>query len=190
MSYWITWHSVWYLENNKLLLWVVVMSGASWVAQTVKNMSAVRGPSFDPWFEKIWRREWQPTPVFLPGKSHGQRSLVGHSPWGLKESDTTEQLTLPLAIQEGINHLSSILPSSFFLPSLSPKSLKPWVLYPDQNTSPRIHQKNLTGKGGFLLGQEAGEAGVRSVGGYSWRVPLVKWSGRLAKYSGNCSQTI
>ena len=39
-----------------------------------------------------WRRKWQPTPVFLPGKSHGQRSLVGYSPWGCKESDMTEQL--------------------------------------------------------------------------------------------------
>ena len=38
------------------------------------------------------RRKWQPTPVFLPGKSHGQRSLVGYSPWGHKESDTTERL--------------------------------------------------------------------------------------------------
>ena len=38
------------------------------------------------------RRQWQPTPVLLPGKSHGQRSLVGHSPSGHKESDTTEQL--------------------------------------------------------------------------------------------------
>ena len=36
--------------------------------------------------------EWQPTPVFLPGESHGWRSLVGYSPWGLKESDTTERL--------------------------------------------------------------------------------------------------
>ena len=38
------------------------------------------------------RRQWQPTPVLLLGKSHGQRSLVGYSPWGLEESDTTEQL--------------------------------------------------------------------------------------------------
>ena len=38
------------------------------------------------------RRQWQPTPILLPGKSHGGRSLVGCSPWGLKESDTTEQL--------------------------------------------------------------------------------------------------
>ena len=41
-------------------------------------------------------RKWLPTPVFLPGEFHGQRSLVGHSPWGCKESDTTEQLTLSL----------------------------------------------------------------------------------------------
>ena len=49
---------------------------------------------FDPWVRKIpWRREWQPTPVFLPGESHGQRSLAGYSLWGRKESDTTERLT-------------------------------------------------------------------------------------------------
>ena len=40
---------------------------------------------FDPWTGKIpWRRKWQPTPVFLPGKSHEQRSMVGYSPWGRK----------------------------------------------------------------------------------------------------------
>ena len=51
-----------------------------------------RRPRFDPWVEKIpWRRKWQPTPVFLPGKSHGQRRLTGYSPWGHKESDTTER---------------------------------------------------------------------------------------------------
>ena len=50
-------------------------------------------PGFNPWIRKIpWRRKWQPTPVLLPGKSHGRRSLVGYSPWGRKESDTTEQL--------------------------------------------------------------------------------------------------
>ena len=50
-------------------------------------------PRFDPWVWKItWRRKWQPTPVLLPGKSHGPRSLVGYSPWGLKESDMTDRL--------------------------------------------------------------------------------------------------
>ena len=48
---------------------------------------------FNPWVRKIpWRRAWQPIPVFLPGKSHGQRSLVGSSPWGCKELDKTEWL--------------------------------------------------------------------------------------------------
>ena len=47
---------------------------------------------FHPWVGKIpWRRAWQPTPVFLPGESCGQRSLVGYNPWGHKESDTTER---------------------------------------------------------------------------------------------------
>ena len=56
----------------------------------VKNppaMQATRRHRFDPWVRKIpWRREWIPTPVFLPGESHGQRSLVGfETPQGLKE---------------------------------------------------------------------------------------------------------
>ena len=46
---------------------------------------------FDSWVWKIlWRREWQPTLVFLPGESHGQRKMARYSPWGLKELDTTE----------------------------------------------------------------------------------------------------
>ena len=53
----------------------------------------VGDPGSISWDRKIpWRREWQPTPVFLTGKSHGWRSLVGCSAWGLKESDTTQQL--------------------------------------------------------------------------------------------------
>ena len=49
---------------------------------------------FNPWVEKIpWRRKWQHIPVFLLGKSHGQRSLVSYSPWGHKQWDTTEWLS-------------------------------------------------------------------------------------------------
>ena len=44
------------------------------------------------WLESYWRRQWQLTPVLLPGKSHGQRSLVGCSPWGREESGATVQL--------------------------------------------------------------------------------------------------
>ena len=51
-----------------------------------------KGRRFNPWEGEIpWSRKWQPTPVFLLGESHGQRSLVGQHPWGCKELDTTER---------------------------------------------------------------------------------------------------
>ena len=56
----------------------------------VKNLPFSAGDKkhrFDP-----WRRKWLPTPVFLPGKSHGERSPAGYSPWGCRESDMTERL--------------------------------------------------------------------------------------------------
>ena len=57
----------------------------------VKNPPAMQAYGFDPWVGKIpWRREWLPTPVFLPGVFHKQRNLVGSSPWVHKESDSTE----------------------------------------------------------------------------------------------------
>ena len=86
------------------------MAWASLVAQMVKNLPAmqktqVQSPGQEDPLEKgmathssifawkiPWRREWQPTLVFLPGKSHAQRILVGCSPWGLIELDVTEQL--------------------------------------------------------------------------------------------------
>ena len=72
----------------------VPSAGASLVAQMVKNPPAMWEPGFDPWVRRIpWRRARQPTPVFLPGESHGQRSLAGDSPWGCKELDTTELLS-------------------------------------------------------------------------------------------------
>ena len=48
--------------------------------------------NFEHYFASMWRRQWQPTLVLLPGNSHGWRSLVGSSPWGCTESDTTERL--------------------------------------------------------------------------------------------------
>ena len=78
-------------------------------------------PGFNPWVRKIsWRRKWQPTPVFLPGKSHGCSSLVGYSPWARKESDTTELL-----------HFLSFLLSFFPLPFLNPAwtSGSSWFTY-------------------------------------------------------------
>ena len=67
--------------------------GASFVAQTVKPLPTMQETRVRSMGQKFpWRRKWQPTQVFLPGKPHGQRSPVGYSPWGRKESDTTERL--------------------------------------------------------------------------------------------------
>ena len=61
------------------------------MAQTVKNLPAMQETRVQLWGGKItWRRKWQHPLVFLPGKSHGQRSLEGYNPWGHKEPDKTE----------------------------------------------------------------------------------------------------
>ena len=62
-----------------------------WLSSKESNLPANsgKGGSISGWGLTSWRRKWQPTSVFLPGKSHGQRSLVGYSAWGCKESDTT-----------------------------------------------------------------------------------------------------
>ena len=107
----------WYLpfEVSFLMVWCVLvfisvcdpwpfckgrchLEPGSLVAQTVKRLptmreTQVRSPG---WEDPPWKRKWQPTPVLLPGESHGWRSLVGYSPWGRKESDTTEGLHYPL----------------------------------------------------------------------------------------------
>ena len=64
------------------------------MAQTVNNLPEMR----ETWVQSLGRedpleKEWLATPVLSPGKSHGQRSLAGYSPWGHKEPDTTERLT-------------------------------------------------------------------------------------------------
>ena len=94
-----------YIQN--ILLWKVVLYFLLFqlLIQLIFTQSVClqRGrPGFNPWVRKIpWRRKWQPTPALLPGKLHGLRSLVGYSPWGHKESDTTEwlhSLTQPLIV--------------------------------------------------------------------------------------------
>ena len=86
---------------------------------------------FNPWIRKIpWRRAWQPTPVFLSGESHGQRSLAGCSPWGRRASELTEQLSAgmceilgprsgvdptPLALEGEVDHQAAWEGSQLFL---------------------------------------------------------------------------
>ena len=94
-------------QLNTLLMYILIMLTISIVniktgfpsGSVVKNQLAhawdAGDVGSDPWVRKIfWKRKQQPTPVFLPGKSHGQRSLVGYSPWGHKVSDTAEQLSV------------------------------------------------------------------------------------------------
>ena len=67
----------------------------------------------DPWVGKTpWRRKWQPTPVFLPAKSHGQRNLEGYSSWSRKESDTTERLPLNKEIATHSSILTQKIPET------------------------------------------------------------------------------
>ena len=77
------------LEGPRLWCWQSRLPTGS----VVKNLSAQAGDTGSVGSGIFpWRREWQPTPVFLPGESHGQRSLAGYSPWGCRESDMAERL--------------------------------------------------------------------------------------------------
>ena len=100
------WHKRTYLQNTNRLIDIVeeeMATHSSLLAQRFPGIGEQGGRlglqcrrlRLDPWVRKIpWRRKWQPTPVFLPGESSGQRNLEGYSPWGRKESDSTERLTL------------------------------------------------------------------------------------------------
>ena len=79
----------------------VALPWATWWLRWQRIHLQCRRHGLDPWVEKIsWRRKWQPSPVFLPGDSHRQRSLAGYSPRGRKESDTTEQLSTSSTLQK------------------------------------------------------------------------------------------
>ena len=78
------------------------------MAQLVKNLLAMQETQVQSLGGEIpWRRKWQHTPVFLLGKSHEQRSLVGYSPWGHKELDVTLQLTQP-KFSDGIRYPKTV----------------------------------------------------------------------------------
>ena len=88
------------------------------VAQIVKNLPTMQETWVWSLVRRIpWRWEWRPTPVFFPGESHGQRSLVGYSPWGRKELDMTDWLTLSLSspILNGFNLTKSSVLHKFML---------------------------------------------------------------------------
>ena len=81
------------LRNHRLYVRVKAKNGLPrWLSVKKKKIHLTsRRCGFHPWVRKIpWRRKWKPTPVFLPGEFHRQRSLAGYSPWGHKASDTIE----------------------------------------------------------------------------------------------------
>ena len=82
-----------YREITGLKYGLGLVNGASLVTQMERIHLQCRKPGFDPWVGKIpWGRKQQPIPVFLPRELHRQKSLAGYSPWGCKESGTTERL--------------------------------------------------------------------------------------------------
>ena len=87
---------VWYCQSNLcslLCCWTPLLPSISkFLASHTRNASVTWIPYFVSLLDNPWRRQWQPTPVFLPGKSHGWRSLISCSPWDCEESDMTERL--------------------------------------------------------------------------------------------------
>ena len=89
-------------------------SWAPLVAQTVKNPPACNA-GFDPWVGKIpWRRKWQPTPVFLPGESHGRRSLMGYSPRVAKSQTHWVRHSTVWSQENASSHCTFCLPRKWF----------------------------------------------------------------------------
>ena len=99
-----------------------------------------------------WRKKWLPTPVFLPGEFHGQRSLVGYSPWGHKEPVMTEKLTLLLSLKDygpmnyWIKHelLDIILPISWVKRNNKSRMLNSWIR--EWCSDNRVRRSNLYAK--------------------------------------------
>ena len=87
--------------------------------------------------QSIWRRQWYPTPVLLPGKSHGRKSLVGCSPWGHKESDMTEWLS---------HGWFALLYSKNQQNLVKQSSLNRTALWPSNPTAEHTHWGNQKGK--------------------------------------------
>ena len=112
---------------------------ASLVAQTVKNLPAIQETQVRSLIRKIpWRRAWQLTPVILPGEAHGEKSLVGYSPRGGKESDMTEPLTLSLSRCHDLQN-ASVLSSFLFIYF--------WLCW----VSAAVHFSPVAARGGYSL---------------------------------------
>ena len=99
----------------------------------------------------FWRRQWQTTPLLLPGKSHGQRSLVGCSPWGHKELDTTEQLHFHFSLScIGKGNVNPLQCSCLE----SPRDIKAWwaAVYGVAQSQTRLKRLNSSSSSNGLFG--------------------------------------
>ena len=107
----------------------------------IKDLPANRRPRFYSWVGKIpWRRKWQPIPGFLLWKSHGQRSLVGYSPWGPKESDTAEWLSLFKFFPSG----SFTLPADLHVTLAFDSKSWEWQWQTEVSEGPAIHPNSIS----------------------------------------------
>ena len=106
-----------------LCTWSCKLWSSSYRLETQRICLQCGRPWFDSWVRKIpWRKAWRPTPVFLPGKSHGQRGLVGYSAWGHRESGRTELVTLTLSREQ----LGRTHPGLFPFPPSDLLPAPPW----------------------------------------------------------------
>ena len=134
----------------------------------VKNLPVNAGYRFDPWAGTIpWRREWHPTPVFSPGKSHGQRCLMGYSPWGLKRVQH-DLLTKTNQAMYQVLYLSGYLlwinPNS---EPLTPRSISLFPVFIGTKLATQLTFKEGIRLEKVLWGRESQRKGVLSEG--SWR---------------------
>ena len=117
------------------------------VAQTINNPSARQETLVQSLVKKIpWRKKWQPTPAFLPGESHGQKSLAGYGPRGRKELDTTERLTP--------SQIAVLYRSLQTTPDAGPEG--PWVRVRVSTRMQRgcaLHKARVSGHGWLCLGR-------------------------------------
>ena len=118
------------------------LRGVPWWLRWSRICLQCRRPGFNPWVRKIpWRREWLSTPVFLPGESHGQRSLAGYGSWGQDWATNTATTpyslvlltSIPGNLSTPVNDPSNILPLHSLAPF--PPLILSSTLFPSQFTS-------------------------------------------------------
>ena len=103
--------SVLRIFQARILEWIALSYSMDYLTILYVNYTSIK--------LKFQRRQWHPTPVLLPGKPHGQRSLVGCSPWGREESDTTERLHFQFSLSTFMHWRRKWQPTPVFLPGES-----------------------------------------------------------------------